>query len=337
MTRTHRVIEVETPSDFDFAWTLGFLTSRVAPALETAAPDLYVRSVWLADGPVTLAIRRSMLPTAGRAAGADAVRARETTGARSASNAAGAGNANGAAGASGAAGSPGLRVAAAPAISAALLRAAVVRLFDLDVDLDRFAAETRREPILRRLVARQRRLRLPQLLDPFEGMIRAIIGQQVSVRAASTMINRLVEAFGKTSPVLPPHGAFRAFPRPADMADAGVDAIRAIGLTRAKAASLHAIAVAVASGALDLQALRDAPADEAQATLVTLPGIGPWTASYIRMRALGDRDAFPAKDLGVIKALDALGVPRTRHEAVAERWRPWRAYATLHLWESLSG
>ncbi len=300
MTRPHRVIEVETPSDFDFAWTLGFLTSRVAPALETAAPDFYVRSVWLADRPVTLAIQPR--PPAH------------------------------------------LRVAVAPAISAALLRSAVVRLFDLDVDLDRFAAATRREPILRRLVARQRRLRLPQLLDPFEGMIRAIIGQQVSVRAASTMINRLVEAFGKSSPRLEGRfatavawPALRAFPRPADMADAGVDAIRAIGLTRAKAASLHAIAAAVASGALDLQALRGAPSDAAQATLVALPGIGPWTASYIRMRALGDRDAFPAKDLGVLKALDALGVPRARHEAVAERWRPWRAYATLHLWESLSG
>jgi 3-methyladenine DNA glycosylase/8-oxoguanine DNA glycosylase len=76
--------------------------------------------------------------------------------------------------------------------------------------------------------------------------------------------------------------------------------------------------------------------DDAQAALVALPGIGPWTASYVRMRVLGDRDAFPAADLGVIKALEALGISRADQVATAERWRPWRAYAVLHLWESLS-
>jgi 3-methyladenine DNA glycosylase/8-oxoguanine DNA glycosylase len=73
----------------------------------------------------------------------------------------------------------------------------------------------------------------------------------------------------------------------------------------------------------------------AEATLVALPGIGPWTAQYVRMRALGDRDAFPSADLGVIKAMAAVGVPRRDIAARAEAWRPWRAYATLHLWESL--
>ena len=84
-------------------------------------------------------------------------------------------------------------------------------------------------------------------------------------------------------------------------------------------------------------ALRALPPDEAQRALDALPGVGPWTASYVRMRALGDRDAFPAADLGVIKAMAAAGVDRRAIAGVAERWRPWRGYATLHLWASLSG
>jgi len=92
----------------------------------------------------------------------------------------------------------------------------------------------------------------------------------------------------------------------------------------------------IAEGALDLERLRAVPADEAQAALEELPGIGPWTASYVRMRALGDRDAFPGADLGVIKALAAAGVERRAIFDVAEAWRPWRGYATIHLWASLS-
>jgi 3-methyladenine DNA glycosylase/8-oxoguanine DNA glycosylase len=98
---------------------------------------------------------------------------------------------------------------------------------------------------------------------------------------------------------------------------------------------LHGAALRIAEGALDLNRLRSVPGDEAQAALEELPGVGPWTASYVRMRALGDRDAFPSADLGVIKALEAAGVARRSIVDVAERWRPWRGYATLHLWASL--
>ena len=96
------------------------------------------------------------------------------------------------------------------------------------------------------------------------------------------------------------------------------------------------VARQIADGALDLEGLRHASADDAQAALEALPGIGPWTASYVRMRALGDRDAFPGADLGVIKALAAAGVERRGIVTAAEAWRPWRGYATLHLWASLS-
>jgi 3-methyladenine DNA glycosylase/8-oxoguanine DNA glycosylase len=128
---------------------------------------------------------------------------------------------------------------------------------------------------------------------------------------------------------------FLAFPTPADVADAGADRLRELGLTRVRAATLAGVAARIAGGGLDLEALRHAPAADAQSALEDLPGIGPWTASYVRMRALGDRDAFPAADLGVIKALDAAGVGRREIVDVAERWRPWRGYATLHLWASL--
>jgi 3-methyladenine DNA glycosylase/8-oxoguanine DNA glycosylase len=120
-----------------------------------------------------------------------------------------------------------------------------------------------------------------------------------------------------------------------DVADAGEARLRTLGLTRARAATMSGVARRIADGELHLDRLRHAAPDEAQAALEALPGIGPWTASYVRMRALGDRDAFPSGDLGVIKALAALGVGRTSIIDAAEPWRPWRGYATLHLWSSL--
>ena len=184
------------------------------------------------------------------------------------------------------------------------------------------------------IVRRRSGIRLPQLLDPFEGLTRAILGQQVSVAGASTITDRLVRLFSRPVPGARRSG-FLAFPTPADVADAGADRLRELGLTRARAATLAGVASRIADGGLDLESLRHAPAEEAQAALEDLPGIGPWTASYVRMRALGDRDAFPGADLGVIKAMDAAGVARRSIAEVAERWRPWRGYATLHSWASL--
>jgi 3-methyladenine DNA glycosylase/8-oxoguanine DNA glycosylase len=218
-----------------------------------------------------------------------------------------------------------------PAQPPPVVRALVVRLFDLDADLAAFLAVARRDPILGPLVRARPALRLPQLPDPFEGLVRAILGQQVSVVGASTMTDRLVRRFG--APIA--GDALCTFPSPATLADAGPEQLRGIGLTTAKAATLHRVADAVATGAVSLAAVRSAPTAEAEAMLVALPGIGPWTANYVRMRALGDRDAFPAADLGVLKAMALHGVAARDIAARAEEWRPWRAYATLHLWESL--
>lgn len=222
-----------------------------------------------------------------------------------------------------------------PALTAPEIRALVERSFDLATDLSPFRALAKRDPMLKPLLKKRPFLRLPQLLDPFEGLIRAILGQQVSVVGASTMTDRLVRAFGTALAPVEGHLPFFGFPSPRRLADAGADTLRTIGLTNAKAATLHGASRAVATGALNLDGLRGAPTDDAEAMLVALPGIGPWTAHYVRMRALGDRDAFPAADLGVFKAMDIAGIPRREIIARAEAWRPWRAYATLHLWESL--
>ncbi len=214
-------------------------------------------------------------------------------------------------------------------------------MFDLDGDLETFIAHVRRDKLLGPLVKRRPHVRLPRLIDPFEGLVRAMLGQQVTVRAASTMTDRFTRQFG--TPIgtgddakEPGADALYAFPRPEAIAAAGADALRGIGLTRAKATAIARLAETLASGRLDCARLADLPSDDVQAALVALPGIGPWTASYVRMRVLGDRDAFPAADLGVIKALEALGIARADQVATAERWRPWRAYAVLHLWESLA-
>ena len=222
-----------------------------------------------------------------------------------------------------------------PALPAAGVRALVERSFDLATDLTSFHTLAKRDTLLAPLLKARPALRLPQLLDPFEGLIRAVMGQQVSVVGASTMTDRLVRAFGTPLEPVDGEAQFFGFPQPSRLAAEGADSLRTIGLTQAKAATLHGVSHAIASGAIDLDALRGQPTEAAEATLIALPGIGPWTAHYVRMRALGDQDAFPAADLGVLKAMANAGVERRDIAGRAERWRPWRAYATLHLWESL--
>jgi AraC family transcriptional regulator, regulatory protein of adaptative response / DNA-3-methyladenine glycosylase II len=292
---------IPLPKDFDFGWVLGFLAARTVPALEAVGENEYRRSVRLNGKPVMLVLSQvTVAPDTARFRGERAL------------------------------------VATSQAkLSDDALIAAVRRMLDLDADLDRFRRVARRDPILAGIVRRRSGIRLPQLLDPFEGLVRAILGQQVSVAGASTMTDRLVRLFSRPAPG-GRRSAFLAFPTPADVADAGADRLRTIGLTRARAATLAGAARYIADGALDLEGLRRASADDAQAALEQLPGIGPWTASYVRMRALGDRDAFPGADLGVIKALAAAGVERRGIASVADGWRPWRGYATLHLWASLS-
>jgi 3-methyladenine DNA glycosylase/8-oxoguanine DNA glycosylase len=298
--RTDHDVRIALPPKFDFGWALGFLAARTVPALESTVDGSYRRSVRLDGKAVTFAL------TPVRVAGANGSPRGERC----------------------------LVATSRPTLPPEILGGAVRRMLDLDTDLAGFHRLARGDAILGRIVGRRSGIRLPQLLDPFEGLVRAILGQQVSVAGASTLTDRLVRLFSRHVRGARDTG-FLAFPTPADVAEAGADRLRAVGLTRVRAATLAGAAERIADGRLDLDALRHAAPADAQAALEELPGIGPWTASYVRMRALGDRDAFPAADLGIVKALDALGVERRSIIDVAERWRPWRGYATLHLWASL--
>jgi AraC family transcriptional regulator, regulatory protein of adaptative response / DNA-3-methyladenine glycosylase II len=203
------------------------------------------------------------------------------------------------------------------------------RLFDLGADSAAIVRHLRRDPMLRPALSGVRGLRVPGAWDPFELAVRAILGQQVSVRGARTLAGRLAERFGRPVPGGSGGTLTRLFPDAGALA--GADLGR-IGLTRARAAAVRALAVAVRDGALDFGALGGL--DDAAARLAALPGVGPWTAQYIAMRALGEPDAFPAGDLGVRRALAHGGpLPDARTlSARAEAWRPWRAYAVMALW-----
>jgi AraC family transcriptional regulator, regulatory protein of adaptative response / DNA-3-methyladenine glycosylase II len=174
-------------------------------------------------------------------------------------------------------------------------------------------------------------LRVPGAIDGFEVAVRAVLGQQISVKAAHTLAGRLVDAFGEASPT-PFAALHHRFPTPARLAALDPDALAALGIVRSRAAALVALARAVATGALDLGPCTDV--DATLARLQALPGIGPWTAQYISLRALGWPDAWPSGDVVLCKALG--GVSRTQADALAQAWRPWRSYATLHLWRRAS-
>jgi AraC family transcriptional regulator of adaptative response / DNA-3-methyladenine glycosylase II len=212
----------------------------------------------------------------------------------------------------------------------------VARVFDLNADAPQILAHLRRDPLLARALAGRRDLRVPGAWHPFELAVRAILGQQVSVRGAATLAARIVQSFGQPLAV-PLHGVTHAFPTPQRLAHADLGAV---GLTRARAASLTALARAVADGRLDFAQLGDL--EQAVPELMRLPGIGAWTAQYIAMRALGEPDAFPAGDLGLLRAMES-GSGRARRTTSVQRatrdleqrsqaWRPWRAYAVVALW-----
>jgi AraC family transcriptional regulator of adaptative response / DNA-3-methyladenine glycosylase II len=221
-----------------------------------------------------------------------------------------------------------LRLSAAlpHALLTAVARA--TRVFDLHTDAAEVAAQLRAgDPLFARLL-RGRSLRVPGAWDAFELGVRALLGQQVTVAGARTVATRLVLACGQKLPT--PEGALtHLFPTPAAVTAAPLETL---GMPGARARALRGFARAVADGKLDLQALGGL--DDAVAALTALPGIGDWTAQYIAMRALGEPDAFPAGDLAVRKAIARGGALPSERQAIAhaERWRPFRAYATFALW-----
>jgi AraC family transcriptional regulator, regulatory protein of adaptative response / DNA-3-methyladenine glycosylase II len=206
----------------------------------------------------------------------------------------------------------------------------VRRQFDLDADPAAIAESLRTDPGLRPLVARRPGLRLPGAWDGFETAVRAVIGQQVSVAAARTLAARLAARFGARLPeALAVHGFAHLFPTPEVLADAD---LAGLGLTRDRARTIRHVARAVVERRVDFR--RERTLDDIVARWTALPGIGPWTAQYLAMRAMNHPDAFPAEDLVLRKALTEGGTPLTTRalRVRAEAWRPWRAYAVIHLW-----
>jgi len=201
----------------------------------------------------------------------------------------------------------------------------VRRMFDLDADPLAIAATLSLDPLLEPSVHARPGLRIPGAWDPFETCVRAILGQQVSVRAATTLGGRIVERFGARLPDAS-GGLTHLFPTPERLASAELERI---GLTRARAESIRSVArsaqlLSEPSGSLDGLVDR----------LRALPGVGPWTAHYLAMRAFGEADAFPSGDLVLRRAS---GEPSSAAlERRSSAWRPWRAYAAMHLWSSTS-
>ena len=202
------------------------------------------------------------------------------------------------------------------------LHGALKRMFDLDAvpaEVNRVLCSDRK---LAALVRQAPGLRLPGAFDPFEIAVRAIVGQQVSVKGASTVMGRIAEQYGKSTDYGP---VFPDADRLARLDPASLP------MPRKRAEAIRSLAAEVASGRI---AFDQTDKSDFEASLLALPGIGPWTAQYIAMRALGDPDAFLQGDLVIRKVVKQLfGLDRERDLlALAERWRPWRGYAGMHLW-----
>jgi len=216
-----------------------------------------------------------------------------------------------------------LRVDLSPSLSDAVepVLARVRQVMDLAADPEAIASA------LGPLAARRPGLRVPGAFDGFEIAVRAILGQQISVKAARTIAGRFAAAFG-TAVETPFAEIARVFPSASDVAERRIDRIASLGIIASRARTIRAIARAMVQGELVLT-----PGVDVEATLGrlrALPGVGEWTAQYIAMRALAWRDAFPHTDLGIRKALGEEDPKRVL--AAGEAWRPWRAYAAMHLW-----
>ena len=200
-------------------------------------------------------------------------------------------------------------------------------LFDLHARPDLVSAHFARDPVLASAVSARPGLRVPGAFDGFELAARAILGQQITVKAATTIAGRFAAALGE--PIETPHAELTHLSPTAErVASATIDEVASLGIIQTRTRSLIAIAWEIESGRLMLEA--GATPESVIAQLVELPGIGAWTAHYIAMRALKWADAFPKDDIALRNALG--GVSAVRAEQLSQSWRPWRSYATIHLW-----
>jgi AraC family transcriptional regulator of adaptative response / DNA-3-methyladenine glycosylase II len=279
---------------FDPASTVAFFGTRAVPGLEELDGDTYRRSLRLPHGSAVVALHAAEGDDQGPAF-VDAV----------------------------------LHLSDLRDLATAVARCR--QLLDLDADPVGIAEALGTDPHIGPLVMADPGRRVPGSADGFELAVRAIIGQQVSVPGARTIAGRLVLAAG--TPLDSPVGSItHLFPTPAALGALGETSPEAFPMPAGRRRALQALAEAVESGVVVIDPGADSA--ELRATLVALPGIGPWTAEYVAMRALRDPDAFMPTDLGIRRGAAALGLPDTEPALrdAAEAWRPWRSYAMAHLW-----
>ncbi len=201
-------------------------------------------------------------------------------------------------------------------------------MFDLNADWSAIARGLRSDPVLDGRVESEPGLRVPGCWNGFELATRAILGQQITVKGATALAGRIVKAFGH--PFQGPNGLTHLFPTPEVLAEAN---LASIGMPGARAETIRSLARAVCTGHISFEGIVETNAFLTR--LCEIPGIGKWTAQYVAMRALGEPDAFPSSDLGLLRALE---LESSRElERRAEAWRPWRAYAAMYLWNVAGG
>jgi AraC family transcriptional regulator of adaptative response / DNA-3-methyladenine glycosylase II len=216
-----------------------------------------------------------------------------------------------------------------PVLPALLNR--VRALFDLNARPEIISAHLAGDKILKPWVKANPGLRVPGAFNGFELGLRAILGQKVTVKSATTIAGRVVLSLGEpiTTPFLELN---RLTPTPGRAARASVEALAKLGIVRKRCQTMLALAKAQVSGKLSLDSGNHHSPETTIERLAKLPGIGPWTANYIAMRALRWPDAFPKEDIAVRNNLG--GVTAKQAEAMSQAWRPWRSYAVLHIWRN---
>jgi AraC family transcriptional regulator of adaptative response / DNA-3-methyladenine glycosylase II len=227
-----------------------------------------------------------------------------------------------------------LRVDCSPSLAKVLpeLTRRVTNLFDLEADPVKINAHLALYPLFTESITRTPGLRVPGAFDGFEMAIRSILGQQITVRAATTLSSRFALAFGEEVTASSSAGLSRITPPPEKIATLEESEIARLGIIGARARSIIHIARAFSNGQLALHPGMDP--DATMARLVELPGIGPWTAGYLVMRGLNHRDAFPRGDIALQKALG--GITAKQADQLSQPWRPYRSYTVLHLWRMLA-
>jgi len=212
-------------------------------------------------------------------------------------------------------------------------------MFDLDAPIGEISTTLKRDESLKGLIRKSPGVRVPGAWDGFELMIRAILGQQISVKAATTLAGRIADQYGERLSLSDESGDVglrRIFPSADRLRHARFSNI---GLVRSRAETIRRVAAAAADGELNFDVTQE-PEDFCR-SLTSIKGVGDWTAQYVAMRVLKNPDAFPSSDLGLLKAVDLIGNQTGRTTPAellrqAESWRPWRAYAALLLWSSLA-